>query len=121
MSDNGSRLFRCIGQPAPVEFVFQNFKREFGERVGIVFELCQFLIAHLGIGIGQTSSFWLGIQKGHTFHRIPRVTPKTERPASCDAGRPVDCLGLTKRWSLYVASTATPGSRRDLTPGGYQS
>jgi len=25
------------------------------------------------------------------------------------AGRPVDCLGLTKRWSLYVASTATPG------------
>jgi len=24
-------------------------------------------------------------------------------------GRPVDCLGLTKRWSLYVASTATPG------------
>jgi hypothetical protein len=20
------------------------------------------------------------------------------------AGRPVDCLGLTKRWSLYVAS-----------------
>jgi len=26
-------------------------------------------------------------------------------------GRPVDCLGLTKRWSLYVASTATPGSR----------
>jgi hypothetical protein len=30
------------------------------------------------------------------------------------AGRPVDWLGLTKRWSLYVASTATPGSWRDL-------
>jgi hypothetical protein len=29
------------------------------------------------------------------------------------AGRPVDWLGLTKRWSLYVASTATPGSEID--------
>ena len=28
--------------------------------------------------------------------------------------RPVDCLGLTKRWSLYVASTATPGFLTDL-------
>jgi hypothetical protein len=28
-----------------------------------------------------------------------------KRPASVEpAGRPVDCLGLTKRWSLYVAS-----------------
>jgi hypothetical protein len=26
----------------------------------------------------------------------------------------VDCLGLTKRWSLYVASTATPGFLTDL-------
>jgi type I restriction enzyme M protein len=30
------------------------------------------------------------------------------------AGRPADCLGLTKRWSLYVASTATPGFLTDL-------
>jgi len=30
-------------------------------------------------------------------------------------------LGLTKRWSLYVASSATPGSQRDLTPGGIES
>ena len=37
------------------------------------------------------------------------------------ASRPVDCLGLTKRWSLYVASTATPGSRRDLPAGRNQS
>jgi hypothetical protein len=28
-----------------------------------------------------------------------------KRPAVVEpAGRPVDCLGLTKRWSLYVAS-----------------
>jgi len=30
------------------------------------------------------------------------------------AGRPVDCLGLTKRWSLYVAPSANSGSRRNL-------
>ena len=30
-------------------------------------------------------------------------------------------LGLTKRWSLYVASSATPGSQHDLTPGGIES
>ena len=30
---------------------------------------------------------------------------KNKRPAGVEpAGRPVDCLGLTKRWSLYVAS-----------------
>jgi hypothetical protein len=33
----------------------------------------------------------------------------------------VDCCGLTKRWSLYVASTATPGSRLDLPAGRNQS
>jgi hypothetical protein len=33
----------------------------------------------------------------------------------------VDCCGLTKRWSLYVASSATPGSRRDLPAGRTQS
>jgi len=42
-------------------------------------------------------------------HKIIRFIPKTEQPAHCCTGRPVDCLGLTKRWSLYVASTATPG------------
>ena len=34
---------------------------------------------------------------------------KTERPALFSAGRPVDCLGLTKRWSLYVASYGNSG------------
>ena len=33
----------------------------------------------------------------------------------------MDCCGLTKRWSLYVASTATPGSRLDLPAGRNQS
>ena len=33
----------------------------------------------------------------------------------------MDCCGLTKRWSLYVASTATPGSRLDLPAGRTQS
>src|SRR5437879_5580505 len=32
------------------------------------------------------------------------------------AGRPADCLGLTKRWSLYVASTATPGPKLKPRP-----
>ncbi len=35
------------------------------------------------------------------------------------AGRPVDCLGLTKGWSLYVAPSVNSGSRRKLpSPGG---
>ena len=35
-------------------------------------------------------------------HEWTRMTngPQVVEPA----GRPVDCLGLTKRWSLYVAS-----------------
>ena len=35
-------------------------------------------------------------------HEWTRTTngPQVVEPA----GRPVDCLGLTKRWSLYVAS-----------------
>ncbi len=36
-------------------------------------------------------------------------------------GRPVDCLGLTKRWSLYVASYGNSGSRRDLNAGRIES
>ncbi|HEY1659688.1 MAG TPA: hypothetical protein VGG14_15140, partial [Candidatus Sulfotelmatobacter sp.] len=34
---------------------------------------------------------------------------KIKRPAAFAAGRPVDCLGLTKRWSLYVASHGDSG------------
>jgi len=37
---------------------------------------------------------------------------RTARAFDC-TGRPVDCLGLTKRWSLYVAPSANSGSRRD--------
>src|SRR5579862_330305 len=42
---------------------------------------------------------------------LSTLASETERPAPFGTGRPVDCLGLTKRWSLYVASTATPGTR----------
>jgi len=43
------------------------------------------------------------------LRRPPSSRPqscKNKRPASSyePAGRPVVCLGLTKRWSLYVAS-----------------
>jgi len=34
---------------------------------------------------------------------------KQNGPHAKHAGRRWYCLGLTKRWSLYVASTATPG------------
>ena len=43
----------------------------------------------------------------------------TKRPAHFYEGRAAGgLLGLTKRWSLYVATSATPGPERDLTPGG---
>jgi hypothetical protein len=41
-----------------------------------------------------------------------RLPPKTERPAPTKArAAPDDCLGLTKRWSLYVAPSVNSGSR----------
>jgi hypothetical protein len=51
--------------------------------------------------------------------QIPRARKKAARNDKIEkangpqqaAGRPVDCCGLTKRWSLYVASSATPGLR----------
>ena len=45
---------------------------------------------------------------------------KIERPAHVKcAGRPVDCLGLTKGWLLYVTPSVNSGSRRKLpSPGG---
>jgi hypothetical protein len=44
---------------------------------------------------------------------------KTERPALMKARAvPVDCLGLTKRWSLYVAPSVNSGSRLQLKPDG---
>ena len=53
------------------------------------------------------------VQEAHQFGQFSsdwscenRTAHKHKKPV----GRPVDCFGLTKRWSLYVASTATPGS-----------
>ena len=44
---------------------------------------------------------------------INNPEPETERPTSTrPVGRPVDCLGLTKRWSLYVASNGNSGCTR---------
>src|SRR5262249_1481168 len=49
------------------------------------------------------------------FFKDESSSPRIERPTGTKpAGRPVDWLGLTKRWSLYVASTATPGFLTDL-------
>src|ERR1035438_8095950 len=64
---------------------------------------------------GQSSP-WQGIILQSKSLRIRgQASPRTERPAGSNpTGRPVDCLGLTKRWSLYVASTATPGFLTDL-------
>jgi len=42
------------------------------------------------------------------------LSKKQNGPRLNHAGRPVDCLGLTKRWSLYVAPSANSGSRRNL-------
>jgi hypothetical protein len=49
-----------------------------------------------------------------SFAKRTLTISKNKRPASFNlAGRPVDCLGLTKRWSLYVASH---GNSRVLGP-----
>jgi len=42
------------------------------------------------------------------------VATKNKRPAAFTASRPVDWLGLTKRWSLYVASNGNSGLLTDL-------
>jgi hypothetical protein len=57
-------------------------------------------MGHGELNLGNSGPSW-------THQWLPRMTngPQVVEPA----GRPVDCLGLTKRWSLYVASMATPG------------
>jgi len=64
----------------------------------------------------------LGLHGARMLRKIvnARAGVKNKRPASLKpAGRPVDCLGLTKRWVLYVASSATPGSPDRPASGGF--
>jgi len=58
------------------------------------------------------------------WRNIFSFVTETERPAHRCTGRPVDCLGLTKRWSLYVASYGNSGScnrTSGATDAGIQS
>jgi len=60
--------------------------------------------------------------KGHNVTSVmveSRCAFKENGPHAKACGPPVVLLGLTKRWSLYVASTATPGPSATSTPGGY--
>ena len=66
-------------------------------------------LATLGMTMGG------GVRDGQGVQPSPK---ETERPVPLKARAvPDDCLGLTKRWSLYVAPSVNSGSRMRLAAG----
>src|ERR1700723_1587114 len=59
----------------------------------------------------QTTRASTGTGPASKFAR-QKNSPQVVKPA----GRPADCLGLTKRWSLYVASHGNSGVLQSTPP-----
>ncbi len=80
--------------------------------IGLRGNLLQLSVHLAGVEGDQPLSLLFGINSRHggksyvSSRARAKDFPENKRPASSHepAGRPVDCLGLTKRWSLYVAS-----------------